>query len=109
MGTMLMSEAKVFEKQNGVWLPKQDQPESEPQPEYPVAEGWSFSCCGDDIREAANNNALIKGALELLYCAWDMRYGRGVTPDDQKALRDRIDELAVEFVGGVPDGMEVFT
>lgn len=92
-------------------------PATKPEPKqdtrdgFPVKAGWHFSKCGRRYVRA-QDQAFRMNALEDLYIAVH-RDGRGIpigtpTADPERCER-LLNELAVELVGGVPDGWEEYT
>lgn len=99
---------------SGIVLPA-DKPAPLPAPEKPSnpqkLKGWSYSKCGDRYYKS-EDMAFRKKALEDLYIAVDPG-GSGIMRNDDEERRERllkmIDALAIELVGGVPEGFEEYT
>lgn len=79
--------------------------------EPPKLKGWSYSKCGDRYYKS-EDVAFRKRAIEDLYIAVDPG-GSGIMRNDDGGRRERllkmIDALAIELVGGVPEGFEEYT
>jgi hypothetical protein len=96
----------------GIAIPRPE-PEKQLQDElkFPVRAGWNYSKCGD--RYYKSDDAVFRmQALEALYIAVSPGGGRVVIGEDadrRKRLTTLIDQLAVELVGGVPEGFEEYT
>jgi hypothetical protein len=90
------------------------EPDESPKPkadQHPVLKGWVFTKCGDRYTRS-EDLAFRKEALERLYIAADPGGGRLLSREAKEAKRkviDLIDQLAVELVGGVPEGFEQYT
>lgn len=78
---------------------------------FPIKAGWLFSMCGDIYRQSSDTEFRMK-ALEALYTAVDPGGGGiqlpGYIESKEHCLR-LLNELAVELVGGIPQGWEQYT
>ena len=100
----------VVKTESGLIVPV-PKPEPETRHEFPVLEGWIFSKCGERYRQSESVTFRMK-ALEDLYTAIDPgggRIKRGKEAEDQKRCERLLNKLAVELVGGIPEGCEVYT
>ena len=80
--------------------------------EHPVIKDWTYSKCGNKHR-LINNKAFVKDALESMYTIIDPGGMQIMSPIPQEEKRQRFTEMlnlmAVELLGGVPDGFEEYT
>ena len=104
---------KTRKTNSGILLASEERSASE-QPavsDYPIRQGWFCSKIGLRFHEASNED-FRRNALESLYIAADPGGGRVYTPE-QQTQRDRtidlINQLAVELVGGIPEGFDEYT
>ncbi len=78
---------------------------------FPVKAGWTFTKCDERYRKS-DDEGFRKKALEALYIAVDPGGGQiptGTDEEDRTRRMKLVNELAVELVGGIPEGCEEFT
>lgn len=98
--------------EGGIAIPRPEpEKKSQDKPQLPVRAGWNYSKCGD--RYHKSDDAVFRmQALESLYIAVSPGGWRVVIGDEaerRQRLTALIDTLAVELVGGVPEGFEEYT
>ena len=110
--------AKFTTTPSGIVIPVEEprpkpapKPESEERDGFPVKPGWQFSMCDDRYCKSHDDDFRMK-ALEALYISVDP-WGGGIKLPRHIEAKERcerlINELAVELVGGIPEGWEQFT
>ncbi len=110
---------KFTQTDSGLIVPeskrKSPKPEAKPSVDerdgFPVKAGWVFTKCDERYR-LSDDEGFRKKALEDLYIAVDPGGGwlpSGHDKEDRARWMKLVNELAVELVGGIPEGCEEYT
>lgn len=99
---------KFVKNKSGIIVPKEKEKAPEPV-SYPIKRGWTFSLCGQ-IHYNSQEDWFKKQTLENMYAIINsLKYWGELKEDRFNECEDLLNQLAVEILGGVPDGFETYT